>query len=276
VLGVLPLLVGCSPLAALNTLTAPDKGWELAAQGAAYGPDARQKLDVYVPEGARSRLPVVVFFYGGSWNSGRRADYAFVGKALASRGFMTIVADYRLVPEVRYPAFVEDGALAVRWARDNASTYGGNRDRIFLMGHSAGAYNAVMVALAPSFLARAGVPRSAIRGVAGLSGPYDFLPLDVNATKQAFGQWPKLDETQPVSYVARSAPPAFLAHGLDDRLVYPKNTISLSQKLRAAGVKVEQRLYEGVGHPGTLLALSRPFRSGSPVLDEVVTFFNKH
>lgn len=269
------MLVGCSPLSALNALS-PSEGAAQGVSGASYGPDPRQKLDVYRPAASTAKRPVVVFFYGGSWKNGDRADYGFVGRALASRGFVTVVADYRLVPQVRYPAFVEDGASAVRWTRDNIATYGGDPGKIFLMGHSAGAYNAMMVALDPSLLARAGVPRSAIKGVAGLSGPYDFLPLDVRATREAFGQWPKLSETQPISYASRGAPPVFVAHGTADTLVYPKNTIALAQKLRASGARVEERLYEGVGHPGTLVALSRPFRSGAPVLDDVVDFFNRH
>ena len=275
-LGVLPMLVGCSPLTALNALSPSDGNSTQAVEGASYGPDPRQKLDVYSPTGGPARRPVVVFFYGGSWNNGDRSGYAFVGRALASRGFVTVVADYRLVPQVRYPAFVEDGAQAVRWTRDHIAGYGGDRDKIFLMGHSAGAYNAMMVALAPSFLAKAGVPRSSIRGVAGLSGPYDFLPLDVSATREAFGQWPKLPETQPIAYASRQAPPVFLAHGLADRLVYPKNTIALGRSLKESGARVEERLYEGVGHPGTIVALARPFRSGTPVLEDVVEFFSRH
>jgi acetyl esterase/lipase len=276
VLGVLPLLVGCSPLSALNALSPSDVGSEKVGSGLAYGTDPRQKLDVYTPSGPRKKKPVVVFFYGGSWNNGDRADYAFVGNALASRGFVTIVADYRLVPAVRYPLFIEDGAQAVRWTRDHVEAYGGDPNHIFLMGHSAGAYNAMMVGLAPSFLAKAGVPRSSIKGVAGLSGPYDFLPLDVRATQEAFGQWPRLQETQPITYASPSAPPAFLAHGLSDTLVYPKNTVALAKKLKASGVQVDEHLYEGVGHPGTLVALAKPFRSGTPVLEDVVAFFSRH
>lgn len=148
----------CSPLGLLNHLTPSDGDATRAAEGVAYGPDPRQVLDVYTPAKPSAAAPVVVFFYGGSWSSGRRQDYAFVGKALASRGFVTVIPDYRLVPQVRFPAFVQDSAAAVKWAYDHAAQYGGDAGRLAVMGHSAGAYNAMMVALDTHWLAQAGAP----------------------------------------------------------------------------------------------------------------------
>lgn len=266
------IVSACSPLTAFNAIAPADGGAELAQSGVAYGPLPRQTLDVYKPEGKSGPHPVVVVFYGGSWNSGRRQDYAFLGRALASRGFVAVVADYRLVPEIRFPVFLEDAALAVVWAHKNAQTFGGDPARLFLFGHSAGAYIAAMVALDGQYLKAVGASPAIIKGVAALSGPYDFLPLDVDSTKAAFGQAHDLNLTQPCNFVTAAAPRMFLASGADDTTVRPRNTKALAEKLGRAGVPVTTKYYPGLGHVGILLALSRPFRRNAAVLDDVTEF----
>jgi acetyl esterase/lipase len=271
------LTAACAPLSLFATLTPKDP----AARGArnvAFGPGPRQTLDVYAPHRARgaAAAPVAVFFYGGSWDTGRRQDYNWVGQALASRGFVTLVPDYGLFPQVRYPGFLEDGARAVRWAQDHAAEFGGDPNRIVLVGHSAGAYNAAMIALDRRYLAEAGVDSRHIKALAGLSGPYDFLPLTDPIAERTFGQAPDLAATQPTSFVRADSPPAFLATGDADTMVYPRNTVKLAAKLRAAGVTVEERHYPGVDHVRMVLALSRPFRSRAPVLDEMTSFLHAH
>jgi len=169
------LAAGCAPVSLINRLTPTDT--YRREPGLAYGPHARQRLDAYLPAAGASRAPVVLFFYGGAWRSGDRADYLFVGEALASRGIVALVADYRLYPEVRFPAFVADAALAAAWAVTHAAQFGADPGRLFVMGHSAGAYNAAMIALDRSYLAAADADPAAIRGLIGLAGPYDFLPL---------------------------------------------------------------------------------------------------
>jgi acetyl esterase/lipase len=269
------VLVACSPLSALNKLTPQDsaarKGRDIA-----FGPLSRQKLDVYAPRPAAKALPVLVFFYGGSWDSGRRQDYAFAARALASRGFVTIVPDYRLYPEVRYPAFLQDGAAAIRWARDHAGEFGGDPTRIVLAGHSAGAYNAAMLALDGEFVSAAGVDPSNIKAFAGLSGPYYFLPLDDPATIAAFGGYPNLPATQPSKYITSSSPPGFLGTGSNDPLVAPSNTEGLGRKLGRAGVAEEVRVYPGLNHEDMVVALSRLFRGKAPVLEDMTTFLHVH
>ena len=265
------LTAACSPLTMFATL-APRDPARRGAVGIEYGPSPRQKLDVYTPAVPAPGLPVAVFFYGGSWDSGRRADYRWVGQALASRGFVTVVADYRLYPDVRFPDFLQDCAQAVRWAADNAVQFGGNPAHMVLVGHSAGAYNAVMLALDPRYLAAAGVDRKAIRGVAGLAGPYAFLPLDGPVTKRTFGEAPDLEATQPTTFVRADSPPVFIATGEADTTVYPRNTRKLARALAEAGVKVEAEYYPGVDHAGIVLALSRPLRGRAPVLDQMTTF----
>lgn len=218
---------------------------------------------------------MLVFFYGGSWKGGSKEDYAFVGQALAAQGFVTVMPDYRLYPEVRFPAFLDDGAAAIAWVRDNIVAYGGDPRRIVLAGHSAGAYNAVMLGLDHRYLRRAGVNPQAIRAVAGLSGPYDFLPLDEGTAQQVFGEAPDKAATQPITFAGPLSPPAFLATGEADTIVRPRNTRSLAAKLRAARVSVQERVYPDLDHADTLLALSVAFRSKAPELAEMTAFLKQ-
>lgn len=277
ILLMLALLTGCSRLGFFDTIAPKDGGAVLEARGLSYGADARQKLDIYRPAGGDKNAPTLVFVYGGSWNSGRRQEYSFVGRAFASRGFVTVIADYRLVPEHLYPAFVQDSAKAVAWTYRNIASYGGNPKKLYVVGHSAGAYNAMMVALNPRFLGDEGLPLSIIDAAAGLSGPYDFLPLDVDETRAAFRGVANLENTQPVNWAGRGRkPPVFVATGDADEFVKPRNTQALAAALRRSGNRVEEKSYPGVDHVGTLLAISRPLRGNAPVLDDIVAFLMRN
>lgn len=273
--GVLLLVLSaCSPVKLLNALT-PDSTFDKTA-GIAYGDDPRQKLDVYVPRHALPDAPVVVFFYGGSWNSGAREDYNFVGEALASRGIVAVVADYRLYPQVRYPLFLQDAARAVAWTKANIREFSGNPQRLYLMGHSSGGYNAAMLALDGDLLAAAGMSPKDLRGWIGLAGPYDFLPIENPAVRPVFF-WPDSPpQSQPINHVSRDAPPALLIAASRDELVNPtRNTGGLAHKLRAAGVPVQDFYYSRPNHITLVATLSRPLRGLAPVLDQVVGFI-KH
>jgi acetyl esterase/lipase len=270
------VLSGCSILTAFNTL-APRDPADHAGRDIAYGSDPRQKLDVYIPEkpGAAA-LPVLVFFYGGGWTSGHRQDYAFAGQALASRGFVTVVPDYRIAPANPYPDFVQDAASAVRWAHDHAAQFGGDPGRIVMCGHSAGAYLALMLAMDDDFLRAAGVDFSVIKGAAGLSGPYDFYPFDVESSRLAFGAYPDPKATKPITYAGRPhRPPVLLIQGGKDRLVAVKNSVNLDRALTQAGNPATLHLYPGLSHPDTVLALSVPFRGKAPILAEVTDFLKR-
>ena len=267
---VLGLLASaCSPLLTFNALVPKDGGTRLVAQDIAYGGDPRQQLDLYAPSKPAGTLPVIVFFYGGSWNSGTRRGYAFVGRALAAQGFLVAVPDYRLLPAVRYPAFLEDCAAATRWVRANAGRYGGDGGRLVLAGHSAGAYNAAMLALDPRWL---GDDRKAVRGLIGLAGPYDFLPLDPGVARDTFGSVKDPASTQPIGYASRDDPPAFLAWGTSDVTVRPSNSEHLAARLAGAGVRVEAHPYPGATHISIVTALARPFRGKAPVLADLAAF----
>ncbi|WP_260929302.1 alpha/beta hydrolase [Novosphingobium sp. 9] len=253
-----------------DTVMPKDGGTVLAVRGAAFGPDPRQRVDVYTPK-ARSLAPrpIIVFFYGGSWNSGTRTGYAFVGRALAARGFVVAIPDYRLVPQVRYPAFLEDNAAAVRWVRSHAAEFGGDRDRLILAGHSAGAYNAAMLALDPRWL---GKDRTAVRGLIGLAGPYNFLPFEGPVVEKTFAGVEDPISTQPVHFAGPGDPSAFLATGDKDKLVRPANSDALERQLKAAGVRVERQRYADVGHVGLVTAIAKPLRGRASVLDDMARF----
>ncbi len=264
-----------APIALFGAVVPKDPARRLA-RAASFGPLPRHRLDVYAPATGKEPWPVAVFFYGGSWDAGHRRDYGWAGRALAAQGFLTLVPDYRLHPQAVYPDFLHDCALAVRWAVEQAAALGGDPGRIVLAGHSAGAYNAAMLALDDRYLAAAGVDPKVVRAFAGLSGPYAFLPLDKPVTQRTFGGADDLPATQPGAYARADSPPAFLASGDDDTLVRPRNTKALAAALRTAGAVVEERHYAGLAHAGPLLALSRPLRSKAPVLAEMAAFLKAH
>jgi acetyl esterase/lipase len=243
----------------------------------AYGPEQRQTLDVYVPktEGpadvALANRPVVVFWYGGSWQRGSKSDYRFVGAALAERGFITVLPDYRLYPDARFPDFLDDAAHAVAWVQEHAQEFGGDPHRVVLMGHSAGAHTAAFLALNREFLARRGAKPEWIAGLVGLSGPYALAP-NTRALNRIFAApWGESD-WQPVRFVTSQAPPTFIAHGLSDSLVSVKQAEQLRDALKAKGVRVEAELYPSTGHAATIAGFSKPARGSAPTLDETVAF----
>ena len=272
-------LTGCNPARLLNGLSrlSGDGGTRLAVRDSSYGPLARNKLDVWVPaEAPATPLPVIIFFYGGGWVAGDRGDYGFAGRAFAARGFVTIVADYRLVPEVRFPAFLQDGALAVKWARDHVARYGGDPERITLAGHSAGAYQAAMLALDRRYLEAVGVDPDIVRAAALLSAPTDFYPFTEQRGRDALGAWPRPLETQPITFARADAPPILLMHGTADTIVRPYNSERLTAKLKALGAPGELRLYPGKSHTDLIKSLSPAFRGATPALADSVAFLRTH
>ena len=240
-----------------------------------YGPNPRQSLDIYAPRSGAGPWPVIYFVYGGSWSMGERRYYEFAGRALAAAGFVVVIVDYRLVPEVEYPVFLDDCAAGVAWTVEHIAQYGGDPARIALMGHSAGAYNAVMLILSERFLPAMGLA-DRVKAFVGLSGPYDFYPFDVAVSIRAFGAVADPKSTQPVNLPRPGLLPMFLGTGDADKLVYPRNTVALAGKLRSAGNEVVERHYPGVGHPGTLLALGAVGRRDPAVLGDVVAFLKAH
>jgi acetyl esterase/lipase len=264
------LLGACSSVDVVNALV-PHDDYQLMADQP-YGAGDRRKLDIYLPKNVQGKPPVAVFFYGGNWDSGQKKDYRFVGEALASRGIIAVLADYRVYPEVKYPAFLEDGAQAVKWTLDHVDALGGDPSRVSLVGHSAGAYIAAYLALDKKWL---GADRARIHSVVGMAGPYDFLPLTDPTLKIIFGTESDLELTQPIHYVDGTAPPFLLMAGRKDTVVLPKNSVNLAARIKTAGGQADEIYYDDLTHITLIGAMARPLRYMAPVLDDVSGYLKR-
>lgn len=266
--GLVALLGGCSPAALLNT-TVSRKGYRLEAD-IPYGDGPRRTLDLYLPDAPRADGKAVLFFYGGSWDSGKKSDYLFVAQALASRGIAVVIPDYRIYPEVRFPAFVEDGAQATRWTVDRLGA-----DKLFVMGHSAGAQIASLLLADTPYLARAGVDRMQLRALIGLSGPYDFLPLTSPKLIDIFGGADR-PEIEAITFAQAPLPPALLIHGTADTTVYPRNSEHLAAAWNKAGAAVDLKLYRGVDHVDVVAAFSDLLHKRATTREDVLAYIDSH
>lgn len=269
-------LSGCSAVSLLNSIM-PREGYTIR-KDIAYGADPRQKLDIYIPNIASNNapVPVIVFFYGGSWQKGSKDDYLFLGQAFASKGYMTVVADYRLYPKVSFPVFIEDGAEAFAWVHEHIAEYGGDPKKLYVSGHSAGAYIAMMLTLNPSYLQKAGAKKEWIRGTIGISGPYDFLPLTDEKLIQLFSTAKHPSDTQPITFATERYAPIFLATGDKDEDVLPRNSIILDTRLKKLDSPVETHIYPDIGHIDIMLSLAHGFRHKSPLLEDIDTFVSEN
>jgi acetyl esterase/lipase len=266
---------GCTRFDLLNA-TIPSCGFARTSN-LAYADLPRQKLDVYVPRHAKANSAVVIFFYGGDWQTGDKEDYRFVAEAITSKGFIAVLPDYRLYPAVTFPAFMTDAALAVRWVHENIASYGGDPDRVFLAGHSAGAHIVALLTLDKHYLENVGLNRHVIRATAGLSGPYDFVP---SPPDRGVFSMPSDDTTppadiEPINFVDGTAPPMLLIQGLSDPTVNPQNAPELAAKIRAAGGNARCITYPGVDHVGVVLSFAWPFRWIAPTLRDMTNYFTE-
>ncbi len=229
----------------------------------ATGDHPQQKVIVWGPkhrDPAAAPAPVLVFAHGGSWRNGDPVDYGFIGRTFVPKGFIVVLVGYRLSEDGRYPAMLEDTARAVAWTHEEIADYGGDPDHIVLAGHSAGAYNVVMTALEEQWLARLGQSTQVIKGVVGMSGPYDFVPLDSDSTIASFGHLDDPMVSQPAEHIGENAPPMLLVHGTKDTLVRPRNSRHLAKELRAQDNRVEALGLEDMDHNQPLIALAAPWR----------------
>jgi len=265
---------GPQQLDMVNNVIPGDSNAKMLVSGQVYDEALGLGLNIWTPtEASEEPLPVVVFIYGGGWRDGSKDQYAFVGRALASRGYMVVLADYRLYPEVKFPDFLEDSAKAVAWVHDNIAPLGGDPDRIFLSGQSAGAYNVMMLALDRQWLGQLGKTPDMIKGVAALAGPYDFYPFKTETTKNSFGSYHTPKMTQPVNFVRADAPPLWLSTGIDDTQVKPRNSRTLRDKILEHGGDAEYTEYPDMDHIEIMMAISKPFRNKGPVLEDMIAFF---
>jgi len=267
-----PLLAACSALDVINHVS-PDSSFT-ATRDIAYGDLPRQRMDVYRPPDTVGATPLVVFFYGGGWQEGSKADYEFVASALTKSGITVAIPDYRLFPDVTFPAFVEDGAAAVAWIVEHGGDFGVDENALFVMGHSAGAHIAACIALDSTYLEAHALPASTVRGLIGLSGPYDFLPIKSGYLLDVFPAETR-ERSQPVNFVSALAPPTLLIHGTDDSTVRIANSRELARRLRDHGVMVELKVYDGVGHARVVAAIAPPLGFLADTLPDSVAFIRK-
>jgi len=240
-----------------------------------YAADTGEKLDVYRPVASAAGAPVVVFFYGGRWQGGNRAEYSFVGEALAARGIVAVLPDYREYPAVVFPVFVTDAAQAVAWAREHAASLGGDPARLYVAGHSAGAHIAALLGTDTRYLGAVGLAPRDLAGVIAIAGPHDFLPITDADLAAIFGPPERYPESQPVNFVDGDEPPFLLLHGADDDLVEPRNSENLAARLHAAHEPCELRIYPDTGHIRILAALALGHEKLAPTLDDVVRFVER-
>lgn len=268
---LVPLPGACSGPQIVDALT-PRSGYTVTT-GVPFADDPRLRLDLYRPDRPVPGAPTVVFFYGGNWEAGDKGMYRFVAQALTSRGYSVAIPDYRLYPQVRYPEFLRDSAAAVAWVRRHGAEHGVQPGPVAVMGHSAGAYNALMLAVDRRWLAEQGMdPARDLRAAVGLAGPYDFLPLQSDMLKDLFGPEETRPDTQPITHVAAPPPPLFLATGTADETVLPRNSRNLATRTREVGGSVRMMEYDGIGHVRIVAALAAPLRWLNPVLDDVDDF----
>jgi acetyl esterase/lipase len=267
-------LSACTGAQVLNSLT-PGTGYVLATN-LPFDDETRLRLDVYTPAGEVRDAPVVVFFYGGRWTTGSKDDFRFVGQALAAQGFVAVIADHRKYPDVVFPVFVEDAARAVRWTHRNIARFGGSPDKLFVMGHSSGAHLAAMLALNGEYLKAVGGSRSWLKGMIGLAGPYDFMPITAPDLRDMFGPPERFPDSQPIFFADGQNPPLLLMHGEDDEDVWVKNTRNLAKAVGEAGGGVETVIYPKLGHRWIIAAISAPLRSRNDVISHIREFVNRH
>lgn len=240
----------------------------------AYGSLPEQKLDIYSPQNIEnSQADVVVFFYGGRWETGHKEDYRFAGSALAEKGFLVVIPDYRKYPDAKFPIFVEDSAKAIAWTSNHISHYRGNPARINILGHSAGAHIGALLTTNKKYLQAEGKDRSnTIHSFAGLSGPYDFTPEDQDL-KDIFGPPDNYPYMRPTSFVDGTQPPMLLLYGAEDKTVGQFNLKNLEKRIQDKGGCVKTKIYPRIDHVEIIAALSWLGSSKAPILEDITEFF---
>lgn len=261
----------CRPVTLLNAVV--PKAQMQILRDIPFGALPPQKLDIYQPHLlSDTLLPVIVFFYGGSWDSGSKQDYLFLAEAFTAQGYLVVIPDYRHYPEVKFPQLMQDPALAFQWVKTHISAYHGDPQRVFMMGHSAGAHLAVMLSLNAEYLARVGLHPEAIAGTVGLAGAYDFLPLGSDRLRAIFAPPEQEWTSQPIHFVNGKNPPLLLLTGTKDRTVWPKNSINLANAIKAKGGQVQLITYEGYDHVDIIAKLAKPLRGDQRLLQDVVNW----
>lgn len=198
---------------------------------------AKHKLDIYAPKD-KSNLPVFFFIHGGAWRSGDRAQYLPVGNRYVMAGFVTVIPSYRLAPKYPHPAQIEDVAAAFAWTVQHVAEYGGDTNRIFVAGHSAGGHLAALLSLDGKYLAAYGLSPKSIRGVVGLSGVYNLS--NPSGQQSVFGSDPTARrEASPLFHVKAGAPPFLITYCQWDYFSLPAQAREFHRALQKADIQTE-------------------------------------
>jgi len=268
-------LTGCANSALFLTNHLARLGNYELTESIAYGPQALNYLDVYTPEKLTEKRPVVIFFYGGCWgacNIINKENYTFVAEFLTAQGYVVVIPDYRRHPEHTFTAIIEDAKNAVEWVKTHAASYGGDHQQLFLMGFSSGGHMAAMLTLNEDYLTPE--THQSLRGFIGLAGPYDF-EVKKPYQQSIFGPPENYRNTLLTNFVDGTEPPLLLLYGNDDKLVYPRNLINLSNEVKRCGGQVESQRYEGIDHIGLLASLSI-LRRNPAVTGIILRFLAQH
>ncbi len=241
-----------------------------------YGPLNRQSLDHYQPKTGSTQKPILIFYYGGGWESGEKSIYHFIGAELASKGFDVIIPDYRLFPEVKFPKFINDAALAYNWVWQHLAQK--NERPIVLIGHSAGAHIAALMAYDQTYLNKfssAANPKFKPAGFIGFAGPYAFNPVTWHTTKDIFSTTKNEDLARPVAFINSKSPTSLLFHGEEDTVVKKWNMETLTKALKANKVEVEANLLPGISHIDIMLNIGLPLKQQKNILEKMMKFIKK-
>ncbi len=235
----------------------------------------KHKLDLYLPEGLKD-FPVLFFVHGGAWITGDR-NYAFglygnVAKVYAKQGVGVVVISYRLSPGVKHPEHIKDVARAFAWTHDNIAKYGGNPDRVFLSGHSAGGHLVALLTTDEQYLKAHNLTTKAIRGVIPISGVYTvperILP-NVFGTDDDSGK-----KASPITYVKKGLPPFLILYADGDLPLCGKlPSEKFCKALEAKGTKAQTLEIKDSDHFRILFASAKP---GTKVSSAIMAFIRDH
>lgn len=269
-------LFSCSPTTLVN-IVSPSNHYDKKTD-ITYGKYERQKLDIYIPnysEEEHKNSTVIVFFHGGGWDSGNKNKYKFVASRLTLEGYTVVIPNYRIYPDVVFPAFIEDAALALAWLKNNQNNYSINTSKVYVMGHSAGAHIASLLTADKRYLENAGISDTYISGFIGIAGPYNFLPLTSNKLKKIFPEETRTN-SQPINFVDGTEVPYLLLHGTDDKTVWPRNSKTLAEKILSKNGSVTLQLYENISHVGIISPFIPGFKNSAPTVQDIITFINSN
>lgn len=228
----------------------------------AYGDAPRQDMDCYVHESGPENRPVVVFFYGGAWKSYSKENFGFVADCLLKMGLDVYIPNYRLYPAARFMDIYADAKSAMAVVAREV----GQRP-VILMGHSAGAHIASLLAL------KGDVPASLnLYGFVGMSGPYDYYPYTEDEHWDLFGPEEFYRESHVVRFVNPEAPPLYLLHGREDTRVRRGHSKSLMEKQVEAGGEASREVYDDMGHADLVISFSPLHRRNNVVVHDVARF----